>query len=144
MAFATVWNYCVPLTVITVACLVRTDIPVHAMAASLFNVNIAVDVHAGKDVVDECSWLVDLDPFRRMLHAVDTPAGTPTVRCVFSPQLRCCTRTRTLVTPEQMTDFTSHLAPISSTLVFREKHELIPLFVSCHSNASNLPDSGTV
>ena len=24
MAFATVWNYCVPLTIITVACLVRT------------------------------------------------------------------------------------------------------------------------
>ncbi|KAJ4922779.1 hypothetical protein JOQ06_022766 [Pogonophryne albipinna] len=28
MAFASVWNYCVPLTILTVACLVRTETPV--------------------------------------------------------------------------------------------------------------------
>uniref|UniRef100_A0A8D2ZZF4 Cell adhesion molecule 4 n=1 Tax=Scophthalmus maximus TaxID=52904 RepID=A0A8D2ZZF4_SCOMX len=37
MAFATVWNYCVPLTVITVACLVRTA---HCQAVQAENVTV--------------------------------------------------------------------------------------------------------
>uniref|UniRef100_A0A3B4U281 Cell adhesion molecule 4 n=1 Tax=Seriola dumerili TaxID=41447 RepID=A0A3B4U281_SERDU len=37
MAFATVWNYCVPLTIITVACLVRTA---HCQAVQAENVTV--------------------------------------------------------------------------------------------------------
>ncbi|XP_068592664.1 cell adhesion molecule 4 isoform X2 [Cebidichthys violaceus] len=37
MAFATVWNYCVPLTIVTVACLVRTA---HCQAVQAENVTV--------------------------------------------------------------------------------------------------------
>lgn len=41
MAFSNVWNYCVPLTILTIACLVRTGKPLRPL---IHDVKVALDL----------------------------------------------------------------------------------------------------